>query len=356
VNNEESSPATKRESWKERKKERLKELGNKPESAPVWDPEKVAYQAQIFGNRLKKKRAHLWKWARRTGVTCFRIYDRDIPEIPFVVDEYEGHLHIAQIVRVRQIDDAHARMWVEAMVDSAARSLGILPSRVFVKDRIQQKGHSQYNKFGSQNYVHKVHEGGLEFEVNLSDYLDTGLFLDHRETRAIVRNLALGARVLNLFSYTGSFSVYAAQGGAQSTLSIDMSNTYTEWARRNLAMNGFVGKTHQAVSDDVLKWIPDALERREQYDIIILDPPTFSNSKKMEGVFDVQHDHASLINDLLGLLSKQGIIIFSNNFRKFRLDTEGIKSGYIDDISGKTRPEDFIGRKPHKCWVIKKNK
>jgi 23S rRNA G2069 N7-methylase RlmK/C1962 C5-methylase RlmI len=322
----------------------------------VWDPERVKAQAEMFGNRLKKCRQHLWKWARRTGVSCFRIYDRDIPELPFQVDEYEKHLHIAQIVRVRSVDEEHARLWTETMVEAAARSLGVEPSKVFVKNRVQQKGKDQYEKFGSAGYLLTAHEAGLDFELNLSDYLDTGLFLDHRDTRIMVGGLSLGARVLNLFSYTGSFSVHAARGGALSTTSVDMSNTYTQWAERNLALNGFGGKSHRCICDDVLKWIPGAVERKEQFDIIVCDPPTFSNSKKMEGVFDVQRDHPWLINQLLRLLSRNGIIVFSNNFRKFKLDEGALDSRYVDDITFKSTPEDFAGKKPHKCYVIKRDR
>ena len=327
----------------------------KPDAGPAtWDLQRVQEQAEMFANRLKKRRAHLWKWARRTGVTCFRIYDRDIPELPFQVDEYDRYLHIAQIVRVRSIDEEHAKLWTAIMVDAAGRALGVDKSRVFVKDRIPQKGTLQYEKKSGAGVIIKAQENGLEFEVNLSDYLDTGLFLDHRDTRAMVRDLALGCRVLNLFAYTGSFSVYAAQGGAQSTTSVDLSNTYCDWAARNLALNRFVGKTHQVICEDVLAWVPLAAKRGDQFDIIILDPPTFSNSKSMTGYFDLQRDHAELINQLLRLLSKNGIIVFSNNFRKFKLDTAALRSKYVDDITFKSIPEDFKNKRPHKCWVIKR--
>ena len=326
----------------------------RPDAPLVWDPDRVQAQAEMFANRLKKRRAHLWKWARRTGVSCFRIYDRDIPELPFQIDEYERHLVIAQIVRVRSIDEEHAKLWTATMVDAAARALGVEKSKVFLKDRIPQKGTTQYEKKSTEGFLLKAQENGLEFEVNLSDYLDTGLFLDHRDTRAMVRDLALGCRVLNLFAYTGSFSVYAAHGGAQSTTSVDLSNTYCDWATRNLALNRFAGKTHQVICADVLAWIPQAVKRGDQYDIIILDPPTFSNSKSMQGYFDLQRDHAELINQLLRLLSKNGIIVFSNNFRKFKLDTAALRSKYIDDITFKSIPEDFKNKRPHKCWVIKR--
>lgn len=320
-----------------------------------FDPEKAAEQAQVFGNRLKKWRAHLWKWARRTDTSCFRIYDRDIPELPFVVDEYERHLHISQLVRFKWASPADEEAWTGLMIETAARYLGVEPQKVFVKTREPQKGHRQYEKFGSDHYLLQVKEAGLTFELNMTDYLDTGLFLDHRDTRSMVSSLALNARVLNLFAYTGSFAVHAAAGGAMSTLNVDLSNTYTQWARRNLELNGFVGNNYRSEAADVLKWLPEAVRRKEVYDIIVMDPPTFSNSNKMEQVFDVQKDHAWLVNQCLRLLSRDGILVFSNNFRKFRLDKAEIRTGYIDDISFKTTPEDFKNKKPHRCWVIKRD-
>jgi len=348
------------DSLKKRKQERLNYLAEKrklkEKTAKVFDPELAAEQAQIFGNRLKKWRAHLWKWAKRTGTSCFRIYDRDIPDLPFIVDEYERHLHISQILRYNFKSPEDEQQWLNLMVESAGKALAVEPQRIFFKTREQQKGQKQYTSFGSDHYSLVVKENDLEFQINLSDYLDTGLFLDHRDTRALVGSLALNARVLNLFSYTGSFSVYAARGGAASTLSLDLSNTYTEWTRKNLALNGFGGKLHAAESADVLTWLPEAARQGKQYDIIVLDPPTFSNSNKMNRTFDVQKDHPFLINSCLRLLTKDGILIFSNNFKKFKLDKEEIRSTYIDDITGKTIPEDFKGKKPHRCWVIKKDR
>lgn len=342
-----------------RQQERLAHMQNRndEEERPprTFDPDRAAEQATVFGNRLKKWRAHLWKWAKRTDTGCFRIYDRDIPELPFVVDEYERHLHISEILRFRWASEADEEAWTGLMIETASRYLAVEPHKVFVKTREQQKGHRQYTKFGSDHHVMQVKEAGLTFEVNMTDYLDTGLFLDHRDTRAMVGSLSLNARVLNLFSYTGSFGVHAASGGAQSVLNVDLSNTYSEWGRRNMELNGFTGSSYRCEAADVMKWLPEAVRRKEVYDIIVLDPPTFSNSNKMEGIFDVQKDHPWMINQCLRLLSRDGILVFSNNFRKFRLDERELRTRYIDDISFRTTPEDFKGKKPHRCWVIKRD-
>jgi len=309
--------------------------------------------AEIFVNRIKKDRQALWKWAHPNAVSCFRIYDHGMPDVPFIVDEYEKHLHIAQIIQPN-IDENLQLAWTKAMADAAARGTGLPFDRVFIKHRVKQKGHSQYQRQDEKSYTIQAFENGIAFEVNLSDYLDTGLFLDHRDTRAMIRNLASGSRMLNLFSYTGSFSVYAAAGGALSTMSVDLSNTYSAWAERNLALNGFASKKHACVTADVFQWLKEAIEKKEVFDIIVMDPPTFSNSKKMNNTLDVQRDHALLINQCLRILSKQGILLFSNNLRGFKLDEDALNTNYIDDISAKTVPEDFKGRKPHRCYVIKK--
>ncbi len=324
------------------------------DSGPRYNPERVAEQAQMFGNRIKKRHMHLWKWAKRTGVSCFRIYDRDIPEIPLTVDVYQQHLHIALILKYRNFSDEEMLLWTQAMADAARRALGIQEDRVFLKTRLQQKGHQQYEKVAQLSKILEVKENDLQFEINLSDYLDTGLFLDHRDTRVMVSQFALNCRFLNLFSYTGSFSVYAAAGGAASTLSVDLSNTYSDWASRNLALNGFAGKLHRCESADVMAWLPLAVKEKQQFDLIVIDPPTFSNSKKMAGVFDIQRDHVTIINQSLKLLSKNGAIVFSNNFRKFKLEKEKIDCKWIDDITNKSIPEDFKGKRPHWCWLIRK--
>ncbi len=313
-------------------------------------------QAEILANRLKKKLTHLRKWAKREAVQAFRLYDKDIPEIPLEIDLYGKYLHIAELIKFREKNDAEQELWTIAMAEASARTLGIPEENVFIKSRKRQKGKNQYEKFGRENFRIDIVEGGLEFEINLSDYIDTGLFLDHRRTRSFVRDMAESARVLNLFAYTGSFSVYAAQGGAAGTTSVDMSQPYCQWAKRNLEKTGFItGNLHRIINANAVEWISQAVSRGEQYDLIICDPPTFSNSKKMDRVFDIQKDHVWLMENCLEILGRQGILLFSNNFRKFKLENRRLPTGStIDEITNKTLPEDFAKRKPHRCWIIRK--
>jgi 23S rRNA (cytosine1962-C5)-methyltransferase len=319
------------------------------------DP-KILEQGDMLANRVKKRHQHLRKWAKREGVEAFRIYDKDIPEVPLQIDIYWKYLHIAELLKFQDKDEEQQELWTVYMAERAARALGIPEENVFIKNRRQQKGRNQYEKFARENFTTIIKEGGLEFEINLSDYLDTGLFLDHRVTRSFVRDIAAGSRMLNLFSYTGSFSVYAANGGAMSTLSVDMSNTYSSWAERNLERNGFpIGNLHRVVTANAVEWVEQAVSRGEQFDLIVCDPPTFSNSKKMEGVFDVQKDHPWLIESCVKLLSKRGALIFSNNFRRFKLYEDLVKKyALVDEITNKTIPDDFTKRKPHRCWLIQK--
>lgn len=321
-------------------------------------------QAKVLSNRIKKRHLHLRKWAKRTDVSCFRVYDQDIPELPFQVDIYGKFVHMSELVRFHEFDDdvLHDR-WTGMMADSVWRTLGLPKENLYLKTRKRQKQLDQYEKFSSEARTAIVSEGGLQFEVNLSDYLDTGLFLDHRISRQFVRDLALGARVLNLFSYTGSFSVYAAAGGATSTLSVDLSNTYTEWAQRNLALNGFTAPAHECRVGDVLSFLglgestPNpkfSKYRGEPFDLIVLDPPTFSNSKKMSGVLDVQRDHVRLIRAALGLLTKNGVLFFSNNFKKFKPDKSLQDFCKIEEITNSTVPEDFARKRPHRSFLIRK--
>jgi len=316
---------------------------------------KLAYQIEIFTNRLKKQRKHLWKWAKKNGITCFRVYDRDIPEIPFAVDIYEDYLHIWEYERERLVKEPDPKTWTRTLVDAAGRALSIPDERVFFKTRVRQEEKNQYDKFSTKQVEHVVQEGGLRFKINLSDYLDTGLFLDHRLSRQYIRELAAGTRFLNLFSYTGSFTVYAASGGATKSVSVDLSNTYNEWARENLGLNGFDIPSHSIVRDDVFAFLASQKRSKERYDLIVLDPPTFSNSKKMNGVLDIQRDHAALIEDSLSILSPDGLLFFSTNFKKFRLNRHALKHAEPEDITEKTIPQDFRDRKIHYAWVIRRN-
>lgn len=318
------------------------------------------YQVEIFTNRLKKRFKHLGKWARRNGITCFRVYDRDIPEIPLIVDLYENHLHIAEFARGREMAESITDEFRSRMTEAARRALGVQPERVFYKQRRRTAGSDQYERISESGRFVEVGEGGLRFLVNFTDYLDTGLFLDHRITRSMMRDLvselaAVGpVRVLNLFSYTASFSVYAADGGAFHTVSVDMSRTYSQWAQDNLALNGMDNERNITVTDDVTRFIehPDL----RQYSLAVLDPPTFSNSKKMDGVLDVQRDHVDLLQATGRFLTSGGFLLFSTNKRSFKLDEAGLSGFRISDITSQTIPQDFRDQRIHHCWLLEKRR
>lgn len=314
----------------------------------------MSQQAEFFYNRLKKMKRHLWKWAERNGIAAFRLYHKDIPELPFTVDWYDGWVHMSEFRRPHERSHEEHNTWLDEMMVTASRALGVAEDRVFLKVREQQKGKSQYERQGREGFWLEIGEHGLIFLVNLTDYIDTGLFLDHRELRRRVAMWSKGKRVLNLFSYTGSFTCYAAAGAAKSTTSVDLSNTYTDWARSNLERNGFVGAEHELITEDVLAYLDTATGRKRRYDLIILDPPTFSNSKKMDWNLDIQRDHPKLIRMCETLLERDGTLIFSTNRKGFRLEREKLRNLEAKDITKMTMPRDFQGSGIHKVWTIRR--
>lgn len=315
-------------------------------------PEGSDRQAEEFANRLVKRARHLRRWPTRRGITCYRLYDRDVPDVPLVVDRYEDHLHIGEYERPNEHTAAQHDEWLELMKRAAAEALEVEPAKVFMKYRSRQRGDSQHEKYARDGYTIEAYESGLKFAVNLSDYVDTGLFLDHRVTRSMVRERAEGKRVLNLFCYTGAFSVYAAAGGAAATTSVDLSNTYLEWTQRNLAINGFTGDRHRLVRDDVVAWVAEQ-SPGAHYDLAVIDPPTFSNSKRTEQDWRVERDYAELIAGVVRLMSPGGEVFFSTNFRRFKMDEAALPEGLsIREISQQTVPEDFRNQRIHRCWLI----
>lgn len=305
-----------------------------------------------FANRLAKNVKHFSKWARRQGLDAWRAYDRDVPQFPFAVDIYKDRVHLQEYDTGWEMPDEAYRGWVDAVVESIASVLEIPPSHVTLKNRRRQKGISQYEKVGQGGKDFVVEEFGQRFIVNLDAYLDTGLFLDHRNTRKRVREQAAGKRFLNLFAYTGSFTVYAAAGGAISSETVDMSNTYQDWARRNFELNGLDLSRHQLIRADVFQYLESAVQEGRQFDLIVMDPPSFSNSKKMRDVLDVQRDHLWLIDHAMALLAAGGTLYFSNNLRSFVLDNRLLDDYAIQDISNQSVPEDFRNRKIHQCYRI----
>jgi len=316
-----------------------------------------------LANRLRKNARHLGKWARRTGVTCYRVYDADLPEYAVAVDVYAGAgpdagkiaAHVSEYAPPATIEPEVAQRRLHEAVAIVADVLGIEPADVYLKIRRRQKGSAQYTRQGGVRRTMIVAEDGLLFEVNLSEYLDTGLFLDHRITRGMLRELAGEKRFLNLYAYTGAATVHAAAGGAASTTTVDLSSTYLDWAERNMLLNGITGTKHTRERADVFEWLTAAAGRVRPFDLIFCDPPTFSNSKRMEGTFDVQRDHVHLIELILPLLAEDGVLVFSNNYRKFRMDTEALAGVRVEEITRRTIPPDFERHpKIHNVWRITK--
>jgi 23S rRNA (guanine2445-N2)-methyltransferase / 23S rRNA (guanine2069-N7)-methyltransferase len=307
----------------------------------------------MLANRLRKNLRHWSRWARRHGISCYRLYDADLPEYALAVDRYEEWVHVQEYAAPAAVDPALAETRLREALALLPVTLGVPASQVLLKVRRRQRGASQYERHAHTGRFEIVQEGGLRFLVNLTDYLDTGLFLDHRPTRALLRELASGRRFLNLFAYTGTASVYAAAGGARSTLSVDLSPAYLDWARRNMALNGFPeGGSHRFERADCLGWL--ARRRGERYDLIFLDPPTFSNSTAMgERTLDIQRDHPALIRAALRLLSPEGLLIFSCNYRQFRMARDLLSDVALEEITAATIPPDFA-RNPriHACWRI----
>lgn len=307
-------------------------------------------QLDDFSNRLRKNQRHWSKWARRRGIGCYRLYDRDIPAFPLAIDWYEGDVHAQIFARKGQepLDEAEEKAIGEAILEA----LEIPAEALAYKTRKRQRGLAQYEKTGQHRRPRVVNEGGLRFEVDLHSHLDSGLFLDHRETRSLIRQRADGRHMLNLFAYTGSFTVYGAAGGALSTTSVDLSNTYQTWTQRNLALNGLTGDEHRLQRADVFEYLERALRERRLFGLIVLDPPSFSNSKKMLEILDVQRDHKRLVEACLELLTPNGELYFSTNRRRFKLDPELAALPGGEEITSRTLPDDFKRHPAHRCWCF----
>lgn len=361
---------------------------------------KINYQCEIFSNRLKKKYRELRKWARKNRTTCYRIYNKDIPEIPLTLDLYEflpedittkaeaalflnsqnsklsQNLNgIEQEIKKRtyavlymyerpyEIQEEQEELFISKITDAIQNIIGIPSFQIIKKIRRQQKGFNQYEKINSSKEIKGlIQEKGQIFKINLSNYLDTGLFLDHRPLREKIREISKGKRVLNLFCYTASFSVFAAEGNAQYIESIDLSNTYLTWAKENFLLNGFSDEKKYAFKkEDAIKFLQEKQNSKYEdlFDIIILDPPTFSNSKSTENILDINRDWVNLVKNSLNLLKKDGILFFSTNSTRLSFKEQNIlkttKNGFevnIEDITSLTIPKDFEGAKCHKCWKL----
>lgn len=322
--------------------------------------EHIAAQVQPFLNRVGKNRKHLEKWARREGIGAWRVYDRDLPEFALAVDLYQGDelwLHVQEYEAPKGVDQVKAQLRLQLACDALPTLFDIPPARLVLKTRKRQKDAGQYQRHDKSRHFFIVQEGPARLCVNLQDYLDTGLFLDSRDIRSTLRNDADGKRFLNLFCYTATASVQAALGGASATTSVDLSNTYLDWARENFQANDIPMTRHALVKADCRKWLADqaavAAEQRTNYDLILLDPPTISRSSAMDDMLDTQRDHVELIRHALALLAPDGKLYFCTNYRRFRLDETALADCQLRNISQRTLPPDFARNpKIHQCWLI----
>lgn len=313
-------------------------------------------EVQALSNRLKKNWQQREKWAAQEGIDCFRVYDADIPEFNAAIDFYAGSLVVQEYAAPKDIPEhiSERRWWqvLEAVMDS----LPVSPDRIFTRQRQRQKGEQQYTRFSDVSETLEVHEYNAKFLINLTDYLDTGLFLDHRLVRKNIQARSAGQRVLNLFAYTGSASVHAGLGGATEITTVDLSKTYLNWAKDNFRLNQLTINRHEFIQADCLKWLADtAADDCRQWDLIFIDPPTFSNSKRMEGVFDVQRDYLNILANAKPLLAKNGVIIFTTNKRGFKLDEAAVKELglHADDQTRASIPVDFAKQRAvHFCWYL----
>lgn len=330
---------------------------------------KTAAQAEMLRNRLSKRVRHLRKWARRIGTDAFRVYDRDIPEIPLLVELYADAVSGSLYERPYEKDEGEEERWLSAMADAVSQALDLPRERVFLKRRRRQRGLDQYDRLDERAFLVDVAEGGLKFRTNLSDYLDTGLFLDHRATRALVRGESRGKRVLNLFCYTASFSVYAAAGGAAEVDSVDLSNTYLDWGAENFALNGFETRRvapedyaaarklpggYRLIRADALRFLDEARRAGLDWDLIVLDPPTFSNSKKMTRTLDIRRDSRELLDSCLSVTAPGGVLWFSTNAKGFSLEAADFPGTVVEDLSSATTDEDFLSRPTRVCYTLRR--
>lgn len=321
-----------------------------PSPSPHLQTPRLFNRAEMLVNRVRKNIKKRKKWAKRQGISCYRLYDRDIPELPLAIDLYENCLHASIFSSGHVLDDEVQEVgqyWLDCLKEAISPLLEI--EYGYLKCRVRQKGSAQYRPLDRKREMKEVNEAGLTFLVNLTDYLDTGLFLDHRHTRERFGNEAKGKSILNLFAYTGSFTVYAAAAGAEQTVTVDSTATYLNWAKKHLEINQLEGDQHRFILSDVQAYLHQAQSRGERFDLVILDPPTFSNSKDTP-TFDVRRHHALLFESLFHVLNPNGVVYFSTNARSFKLHPDLSKKWEIEEITHQTVPFDFQQKQPHRCW------
>ena len=334
-------------------------LGDSLKKALLPTPGEWSEGATMLANRLRKNIKKLKPWVNKNNIHCYRLYDADLPEYALAIDIYDGEkkwAHVQEYEAPKTIDEAKSIQRLRDALAVLPEVLGVPSKQLSLKIRRRQKGSTQYEKQGTDGGFHEIQEGNARFLVNFKDYLDTGLFLDHRPIRQWIGENANGKQFLNLFAYTGAATVHAALGGATTSTTVDMSKTYLDWAKNNFELNKLSLEKHQLVRANCMEWLNKALEEQKKYELIFIDPPTFSNSKRMENVFDIQRDHVELINNAAKLLTKKGTLIFSTNFRKFKLDEAALTGLSIEDISRQTLSKDFERNpKIHYCWKLSIN-
>lgn len=311
-------------------------------------------KATMFRNRLGKVFRHISKYARKQEVSCYRIYDHDLPEFPLCIEKYEDWLYVAEYRRNHHMEESEHAIWLYDCKSIIAEIIDMPASRIVLRTRQRKLNRQdQYQKLNDEHQYIQVQEQGLKFKINLTDYLDTGLFLDHRMTRVLVRDASKGKKVLNLFCYTGSFSVYAAAGKASEIVSVDLSRTYLKWATENMELNELYDPVrHLFIHEDVKQYLQSI--PTGYFDLVIMDPPTFSNSKRMDDFLDIQRDHPLLINQVLNAMKPDGILYFSTNFSRFQLQTDAFSACTVKDITRSTTPFDFQGKLNRFCFLITK--
>ncbi|MFT6625511.1 MAG: 23S rRNA (guanine2445-N2)-methyltransferase / 23S rRNA (guanine2069-N7)-methyltransferase, partial [Cycloclasticus sp.] len=312
--------------------------------------------ATMLANRLRKNIKKIKPWVKKNDIHCYRLYDADLPEYAIAIDVYEGEkkwLHVQEYAAPKTVDEEKSIQRLRDALAVIPEVLDVPQNQLFLKIRRRQKGSAQYEKQNSEGGFHTVQEGKAHFLVNFKDYLDTGLFLDHRPIRQWLGEQASGKQLLNLFAYTGTATVHAALGGATASTTVDMSQTYLDWAKNNFELNGLDPAKHQLVRANCMEWLDTAISEQQKYKLIFIDPPTFSNSKRMDNDFDIQRDYVELITKASQLLTKRGALIFSTNFRKFKFDESAFAYLSIENITPQTLPKDFERNpKIHYCWKL----
>jgi 23S rRNA (cytosine1962-C5)-methyltransferase len=318
------------------------------------DKRRRVERSSALANRLRKNFRHFRKWADRQGLTAFRVYDRDLPEYPCSIEWYAGRVHVIEYPRGSSLARGRTAQLHEEVMEAICRVLEVNRQHIHTKEhRRKAWGREQYRLPGGEGERFIVSEQGLKFWVNLAGQLDTGLFLDHRRTRARIRAESAGKRILNAFSYTGAFTVYAAAGGADATTSVDLSKRYLDWGAENLRLNNLQRGAHEQIRADALAWLRSAGAEGRRYDLIVIDPPPFSASKAMRGSFNVQRDHVRLLEDALALLRPGGSLYFSTSFQAFQPRWQFASEASVEELTPASIPEDFSRKRVHRCWRIR---